>query len=93
MSNLSASFFHLEGHMGSSITAAAVTVTVQTFDTLAFCEPAFSHTAEYSMWTKAEENTQLWISWTLYEHLAMFVENCHNTELFHQKATEYPECL
>lgn len=54
MSHLSESFFHLGGHVGSGITVAAVIVTVATFDTLAFCEPAYSHTAEYSMWTKAK---------------------------------------
>lgn len=50
-------FFHLGGHMGFSITASAVTVTVATFDTLAFCEMKFSQKAEEPTSAKAPENT------------------------------------
>lgn len=49
--------------MGFSITSAAVTVTVATFDTLAFCDmklTQFSHISEEPLTTKAPENT-LWI--------------------------------
>lgn len=75
--------------MGSSITAAAVTVTVATFDTFCEMKLKFSHKAEDSMWAKLLENT-LWVKWELqkgenYVHFALAVQ----TELLHQKEKQY----
>lgn len=76
-------FFHLWGHMGFSITAAAVTVTVATFDTLAFCEMKlqFSHLnwrtnvrQSYRKYSLDQKNT-----------CAFCFSRCR-TELLHQKA-------
>lgn len=103
LSHFSLPIFHHRGRMGLSITAAAVTVTVATFDMLAFCEMRLQFTSQ-------KDEISTWIG-ALNQVLSGSAGNCtqrggdvcsfafgwttsrHDRAVASKKVEEYPERL